>query len=163
MPPSRDARSTPRVHGCVSSALDKPQNDPAEEIRVIRDGLDKLEQKHDELQKKHDDLVEVKRVGVEVLALDFHLVLAVVALLLSEYCAPSTMRSLSLSLANPLTTSSRDLMQYTIWSTLDQIVATDPVWRFVQFATALRTIADILTIAWVRTIAWVWFMCFLFA
>ena len=47
MPPRRDARSPPRV---------QPQNDQAEEIRLIRDGLNRLEQKHDELQQKHAHL-----------------------------------------------------------------------------------------------------------
>ena len=45
MPPRRDARSPPRV---------QPQNDQAEEIRLIRERLDTLEQKHGELQKRHD-------------------------------------------------------------------------------------------------------------
>ena len=48
MPPRRDARSPPRV---------QPQNDQAEEIRLIRERLDTLEQKHGDLQKKHDQMV----------------------------------------------------------------------------------------------------------
>ena len=53
MPPRRDARSPPRV---------QPQNDQAEEIRLIRERLDTLEQKHGDLQKKHDGMVAVFRV-----------------------------------------------------------------------------------------------------
>ena len=67
MPPRRNARSPPRVQPqhdqdedirVIRDGLNELENDQAEEIRLIRDGLNALEQKHTELLKKHDDLVE---------------------------------------------------------------------------------------------------------